>query len=856
LGNQQVSVVAAPVGSSSESAANTNNATVDDKGSATGQSGLAAAQTGSGTGPTGGPASAKSGGASATGLTAENVVTNGSQAVVSVGGENSGTISIQDSNTVVVQNQGGAAANSGGALANIAPTPVPSTGAVIAATQGSSSIASPVADASPNGSQRSADAVSAGPVVTNGVQNSTSSSLVGAVGTPTAMTIAQTQKFAATSGGQAGATSTGACAGSDCPPASGASSVPSAAPVPVPTSLQPGGGASSQAQSGGATAQGAAVQNVVNTNANVHVTIGGDNHGLIQIIINTITGIFNQGTAVASSGGTTAENAPGSGLAAQPATGADAASGNAQATGAVVSNNVGLQSSANVHVDGDNHNPITIVLHLATSLFNWGFGQATSGNAQANGGSGNGSASAGSGWAAAAGLLALNQVNLGASANVDITGNNYADIIIMLDFDTQIQNIGKAVAISGQAVSQAISQGATGSSGTGSSGNAVAQNGSVQTKAVDGAGPVASVAPQQVGVRSGDSQAVGVSDNIVATDNQISVATGRTRGGLASSNANYTINACGTAVSASGSTYVNTAPDPVAPAGLIDPSTMCPTPTVAPVTGGQGGGDSGATQPGQSNGTGSGRSGGDQGGSYGPNTSGQGLLPGGAQASGSHINLNLFSSWPAPDGLNTPNQQVRPMPLPLPGRPAALQPQSPYGADGSGSGTPVNGGAGQQTGPAYGSGSNGPVTISQAAREVLQANGVTGTNVTVAPFGAWPNTDLPAMPDPQFQQTAHPAVVAVAAPPSGFAGNALLPRMVVPLSSTLLLITVLTGAMALIARSLWKRPAIRAGLTAAYGYVLPRVAALSISVRRGQRWIARAATLFFVLLLALIEWRR
>jgi hypothetical protein len=113
------------------------------------------------------------------------------------------------------------------------------------------------------------------------------------------------------------------------------------------------------------------------------------------------------------------------------------------------------------------------------------------------------------------------------------------------------------------------------------------------------------------------------------------------------------------------------------------------------------------------------------------------------------------------------------------------------------------------------------------------------------------------MPDPHQhqQQLAQPAVV-VAAPPTGPTISAVLPSVAAPVSSIILLITVLTGSMALIVRSLWQRPAIRAGLAAIYAFSSERSVRLLASVRRGRRWIAQAATLFFVLVLALIQWRR
>jgi hypothetical protein len=872
LANQQTSVVDAGSGNNQTAAANTNNSTIDDKGAATGQSGLAAAQTGALTAPSGGQANAQSGGASATGLNAQNVVVNGSQAVVQVGGANSGAISIQNANTVLVQDRGAAAANSGAALSSIAPTPTPTpnaslvTGGAALTTKNSASIAAPVADASP-----SSDNVSSiGSIGTNTLFSSQSAAVVAPAGTPTAISILQAQNLAVTTGSQAAATSSGACAGSDCPATQAGTTnpPPSAAPVPVPPATA-SNSAGAAAQSGAAVARGAIVQNLVNTAANVQVLIGGDNHGIIQVIINSLTNILNQGSAEATSGGATANN-PSAAAPPPPSAvvvGANASSGSAQTIGSVVNNAVGLQSSASVHVDGDNHNPITIILNLTARLFNLGEARATSGDARANGQAAGATAQSGS--AVAAGLVAQNQVALGADASVDITGNNYADITIELEFDTAIQNIGKAVAVSGQSQASSIAPPSASSS------TAAAQVGSVQTNAAantdapapttdTSASPAASTSgavqmpatsPLHVDVRSGNGKAVGVDDTVVASNSQVSVASGsQNTAGSASDSATYTIAACGKAMVGTGSTYVNTKAVAAPAAQLISPDTLCPTPTptVAP--------SSGDTSGNQANGSGTTGSGttqqepagtiqSGQSGPFGPmvrNGSEQAplSLPAVQPASGTKRNINLFGIWPAPDQPMTPNQQIHVVPPPRPVAPAAPMPLQAAG--------PLTG-VQTRVMPV----SPSPANLGQIARNALQT-GVKGVNTVISPFGAWPGTDDPMMPDPHMQQRVVPAiaVAAVAAPPAGPAIGVVSPRVSVPFSSILLLITVLTGAMALIARSLWQRPALRAGLAAAYGFVAPPLVGVIASVHRGRRWIARAATLFFVLVLALMQWRR
>src|SRR5207245_836951 len=130
------------------------------------------------------------------------------------------------------------------------------------------------------------------------------------------------------------------------------------------------------------------------------------------------------------------------------------ASGSARATGAQVQSTVDLHSSAAVRVNGDNYNPISIVLNLAANLVNWGAGLARSGNAQAGG-------AASSGAVTASGLQVMNLVGLWADASVDIQGNNYAPIFIRISFITNIENRGVAGASSGN-----VAAGKAGSSTT------------------------------------------------------------------------------------------------------------------------------------------------------------------------------------------------------------------------------------------------------------------------------------------------------------------------------------------------------------------------------------------------------
>ena len=177
-----------------------------------------------------------------------------------------------------------------------------------------------------------------------------------------------------------------------------------------------------QATSGPSSAIGLAVQNTVTSNARVSVQVGGQNFAPIQVIVDSVARILNLGVAPPTTGDTT------EGPAATPA------------TGSRIQNTVSLRSTAAVHVVGDNHNPIDIVLNLVANLVNTGVGLAQSGDGQASAAGG----SATGGTATASGLQATNLVNMFASAAVDIDGNNYAPIFVHIFFASIIDNQGSA----------------------------------------------------------------------------------------------------------------------------------------------------------------------------------------------------------------------------------------------------------------------------------------------------------------------------------------------------------------------------------------------------------------------------
>jgi hypothetical protein len=248
-------------------------------------------------------------------------------------------------------------------------------------------------------------------------------------------------------------------------------------------------------------------QNNVETNANVAVKVGGQNFAPITVVINSIAQIFNWGVASATSGDAVANGSPTS----SGSAGATAASGSSQANGAQVANSVDLRSSAAVHVTGNNYSPINILLNMAANLVNWGVATATSGDALASG-SGGGSAS--SGAASATGLRAVNLVSMWADASVDIEGNNYAPIFILINFNTNVANVGYAGATSGNVASGQSSSTVAGASGSGSSG------------ASGASGSSSSSGGTSSSARGGDAVAVSNSVDVASASNQIATANG------------------------------------------------------------------------------------------------------------------------------------------------------------------------------------------------------------------------------------------------------------------------------------------------------------------------------------------
>jgi hypothetical protein len=428
--NTQLSAGTAGGGSGALIVTNGHAGTVTDVSSASAKSGIAVAlapTVAPGTAVPKGVTVASSGSTTAAGIQAQNNVSNTSLGAVQVKGANEAPVTLSSMSTADVTDVGASGATSGAAWA------------VAAGAAGSpSGVATPAAA---HGAPTSDPASATGLTALNNVSSTVTATMTTAGGNhpPTPITLNASQTANITAGGEAQAVSGAACAaGATC---AAANQVTAALAAP----------AAALAASGAASAQGLAAQNTVNTNATVAVHVGGQNFAPIQVIVDSVTQIFNLGAASATSGDATA----GAGGTTTTAAGQTAASGSAQATGAQVQNTVNLRSSAAVHVAGDNYDPISLMLNLAANLVNWGTATAISGDAQSTGATGG---TATSGAAAANGLQAMNLVNMWADASVDIDGNNYAPIFVHISFNTTIQNYGVAQATTGHvAAGQATS---------------------------------------------------------------------------------------------------------------------------------------------------------------------------------------------------------------------------------------------------------------------------------------------------------------------------------------------------------------------------------------------------------------
>ncbi|HLH72258.1 MAG TPA: hypothetical protein VKX96_03165 [Chloroflexota bacterium] len=471
LANVQTSVIVTGGGEGAAVVQNSNSAAINDRGAAIAQSGLSNVQDVAVTGGTstfsnGSSAMprANSGSAFAIGLIAQNNLTNIARAAVLVNGSNHADISVQSTNGVAITNSAGARAVSGAALSTVAKGQTLQASAVVNANP-RLAITPPLARQP--GIVRSNNLSSTGLSVSNVSRGALSSTVNGPTGP---VSITQYGNATITNSGQATSISTDACIGNSCPPANGSGE---GAAGQTPTKGLP---SIVHASSGSASAVGLQAQNSVNTSANVNVHIGGSNFGIIHVIVQTISALINWGDAETQSGIAAATSgtpmtssqsaSPGSNVVPGSAL---AISGDVGATGATVTNQVNLSSSASVLVNGNNFNPIQVLVQLVVNIANRGIGSALSGSARATSypaipgdtGRPSGAAltapiglttSATSGSAQAIGLQAQNQIDLSSDVSIDVTGSNYAPIDVYVVLGTQLANTGQASASTGQAL--------------------------------------------------------------------------------------------------------------------------------------------------------------------------------------------------------------------------------------------------------------------------------------------------------------------------------------------------------------------------------------------------------------------
>ncbi len=559
-------------------ATNSNSATVNDRGAAIAQSGLSNVQgpvTSGGTGEEGRRrSSATSGGAFATGLIAQNSVTNVARASVHVNGQNHANITVQSTNSVAVTNSGAASAVSGTALT--ATNGGADLHASAAVNPGSSTAIGP-RQTYASARATSADVANTGLSVSNVSSGSLKTTVSGASGP---INISQTENATITNDGQAGGVTAGTCAGATCYTTSVSQSL---ALIPPGTT---------QAKSGTASAVGLQAQNTVNTNANVNVRVQGSNYGVIQVVVQTITGIVNWGSAQAQSG-----IAAITGGASPPATGSGASigqvqatSGNARVTGASVSNQVRLSSSTSIQINGDNFNPIHVLVTFLVNLANHGVASAASGRAQADaqhaplngavapsGLSSSGGASsvvsATSGTASALGLQAQNLVDLASNLTIDISGSNYAPIDVEVLFGTQIENSGQAQATTGQALASSTTSSPTASSPTSTSSSpqpsptTVAEATTARASAMTSAA-TATASGSLIESHTGSATASSVVSSVNAINQQISsVAAPGSSESVAANSATYLVQTRGQASAVTGNASTGPIPTPALVSG-------------------------------------------------------------------------------------------------------------------------------------------------------------------------------------------------------------------------------------------------------------------------------------------------
>lgn len=587
LSNQQVSSVTTGGGTAPVSVVNSYGATVNDAGQATSQSGLTDAQGAPAVSSIGanGPAitntsqtTSGSGSATAVGVTAQNTVNNTSVASVGIEGANNAPVSVRSANQVEVTDSGSASSTSGTSVATGGSATIATgTDFQASAASGTAVSAMPTPSVVPGQAPTSADVNATGVTA-----NHSLSAVLTQSASPTAtsgLSVIQTGNVVITTDGHAAAVSGATCAGTGCPAAAAS---PAGVSTPTGQTVRLSNQTTTLATTGNAAAAGVVAQNTVNTSANVNVHVGGVNNGLINVIIQTVTRIVNLGSAVAGSGSASATGGTavtlGSGaMPGSPSTGVSsaAASGNARATGAVVTNQVSLGSNTAIHVAGDNYNPIRVLVQFVVRLFSHGSATALSGDAHTAGAAGAGAYGgnvttvARSGSADATGLDARNQVDLWSNVDVDIDGSNYAPIDIYILFDTMIENIGAARATSGNAV--ATGSGSTlllvGGSAPDPPGQSTGSSSSIATTSVSSVGTSGVVNTSVTRSVSGNATGSGVESVVSATNLQVSnAASPGNRNRTAVNLATYAFRTAGSAVAASGPAYIG--PIPPSPTSL------------------------------------------------------------------------------------------------------------------------------------------------------------------------------------------------------------------------------------------------------------------------------------------------
>ncbi|MGH2368429.1 MAG: hypothetical protein ACRDI2_09525, partial [Chloroflexota bacterium] len=230
LANAQTAGVVTGGGDGTVSAANNNSGSVTDQGEATGESGLSAAEGADANSAVGtqvnahntSQTAATSGEASATGLDAQNGVTNATQASVHVNGSNESSVTVQSSNQVIIQDTGSSAATSGDALAKGgeaslaagAPLPPTTTGVAVTASFTSTPSAASRATAAQSMPLSATGLTAVNSVESRQTDDATLPAGTAAAGTP--VSLVYEQRVQILSEGMAGAGSAPACAGAGC----------------------------------------------------------------------------------------------------------------------------------------------------------------------------------------------------------------------------------------------------------------------------------------------------------------------------------------------------------------------------------------------------------------------------------------------------------------------------------------------------------------------------------------------------------------------------------------------------------------------------------------------------------------